>query len=413
MQRRIRFVQAHLVATLYLLVNSFLRTVRVLLWPRRRPSNPRRICVYRIGFVGDTVVSLPAISAIRTTYPDAHITLLTSPVEGKFPGARELLQNSQLVDELRVYLKSEVTGFRNRFKFLRSMRSEHFDIWIDLPQELPGPIGQLRNMLIARLIGVKWGYGWGFVTTIRLWVQAQSECLVFENQVDKLLGIVRRAGMVGTSRVRFPIELSLTERDKIDTLLGADPGAGRLVAIAPGAKRNLSIWPAERFVLVGRYLATEGFRIVILGGAADAPACRVVAEGIGGDTINLGDRTSLKESCEVLRRSLFLVCNDSGVQHLAAAVGTPCISLFSAHDMPGKWSPYGDQNISLRKWVECHTCYLQVCPNKNRCLTLIEVEEVIAAVKAKMSDLLNTDSTEHTVNRTVRSTQEKLSESLG
>ncbi len=374
---------------LYVLVNSLLRSLRVVLWPRRKPANPKRICIYRVGFIGDTVVALPAMHAIRTAYPHAHLTLLTSPVEGKFPGARELFDNSELFDEVRVYLKSEVTGFRNRVAFLRSMRREHFDMWIDLPQELAGPLNHLRNLLIARLSGVKWGYGWGFVTTIKLWVQAQSENLKFETEVDKLLGIVRHAGIVTGGPVEFPIGLGLREREVVDSLLGSGRRLGRMVAIAPGAKRKLSLWPVERFVAVGRYLAANNFRVVVLGGTADETICREVAESIGSDTINLGGMTSIKESCEVLRRCALLVCNDSGVQHLAAAVGTPCISIFSAHDMPGKWHPYGSRNLALRKWVECHTCYLQVCPNDNRCLKLIEAEEVIAAVKSKMGTMLD------------------------
>jgi heptosyltransferase-2 len=328
------------------------------------------------------VVALPAMHAIRAAYPRAHLTLLTSPVEGKFPGANELLANSDLFDEVRVYLKSDVTGFGNRFAFLESMRRYRFDMWIDLPQELAGPFSQLRNLVIARLIGVRWGYGWGFVTTIKLWVQAQSECLTFPHEVEKLLAIVRRAGIPTSAEVQFPIQLGPTEENSVDRLLfGA---ADRLIAIAPGAKRSLSLWPVNRFVTVGRYLASRGFKLVILGGVADTSVCRAVAEGIGGDCVDLAGHTSLKESCEVLKRCCLLICNDSGVQHLASAVGTPCISVFSSHDMPGKWNPYGPENVVLRKEVECHTCYLQVCPHDNRCIKLIDTDEVIAAVDLKL-----------------------------
>jgi ADP-heptose:LPS heptosyltransferase len=371
-----------LVAALYVLVNSLLRALRILLWPRRRPVDPQRICIYRNGFIGDTVVALPAMYAVRCAYPRAHLTLLTSPVEGKFPGARELLANSQLFDEVHVYLKSEVTGFRNRIAFLASMRRRRFDMWIDLPQELSGPFNQLRNLLIARMVGVRWGYGWGFVTTIKLWVQAQAEFLVFENEVEKLLAIVRKSGITVQTEVKFPIELGAVEQHSIDRLLGS--GSHRLIAIAPGAKMTLNLWPAERFATVGRYLVSRGFTVVVLGGNADASICRSVAEGIGAGAVNLAGQTSLKESCEILRRCTMLICNDSGVQHLSSAVGTPCISIFSSHQLPGKWNPYGTENVVLRKWIECHTCYLQTCPYDNRCLKLTGADEVIAAIEAKL-----------------------------
>jgi heptosyltransferase-3 len=386
---RIQFAKAYSVAALYALVNSLIRAFRVLLWPRRKPSDPQRICIWRVGFIGDTVVALPAIHAIRVAYPRAQLTLLTSPVEGKFPGARELFENSQLFDEVYVYLKSEVTGYRNRVAFLRTMRSRRFDIFIDLPQELAGPFKHLRNLLIARLMGVRWGYGWGFVTTIKLWVQAQSECLKFENEVEKLLAVVRSAGIPVGAEAIFPIELGPHERNSVDRLLG-NLKTG-LIGIAPGAKMTLNHWPAERFATVGRYLVARGFTVVVLGGTADASICRAVVEGIGNGVVNLAGRTSLKESCETLRRCAMLICNDSGVQHLSSAVGTPCISIFSSHQIPGKWYPYGSENVVLRKWVECHTCYLQTCPNDNRCLKLTEADEVIAAIEVKLESMAETD----------------------
>jgi ADP-heptose:LPS heptosyltransferase len=138
---------------LYGVVNYTLRFLRVMLWPRTRPTDPQRICIYRNGFIGDTVCALPAMYAIRKAYPRAHITLMTSPVEGKFPGAKELLGNSELFEEIYVYFRAEVVGLRNRVRFLKSLRQRHFDIWIELPQDLSGPFNQLRNMIVARLSG--------------------------------------------------------------------------------------------------------------------------------------------------------------------------------------------------------------------------------------------------------------------
>lgn len=263
------------------------------------------------------------------------------------------------------------------------MRRRHFDMWFDLPQELAGPFNHLRNMLIARLVGAGWGYGWGFVTTIKIWVQAQAEFLRFDNEVEKLLAIVRKAGIPVANEVRFPIDLGAEERRSIDRLLNNVKGG--LIAIAPGAKMTLNHWPADRFATVGRYLVSKGFTAIILGGSADAAICQAVVKGIGNGAVNLAGHTSLKESCEVLKRCSMLVCNDSGVQHLASAVGTPCISIFSSHQIPGKWYPYGTDNVVFRKWVDCHTCYLQTCPHDNLCLKMTEASEVIAAIDLKLA----------------------------
>jgi ADP-heptose:LPS heptosyltransferase len=70
---------------------------------------------------------------------------------------------------------------------------------------------------------------------------------------------------------------------------------------------------------------------------------------------------------------------------MAGAVGTPCISLFSARDMPNKWYPHGSRNLVLRKWVDCHTCLTEKCPYDNLCMNMITVDEVIEAIDAKVS----------------------------
>ncbi|MGH7949771.1 MAG: glycosyltransferase family 9 protein, partial [Candidatus Binataceae bacterium] len=97
--------------------------------------------------------------------------------------------------------------------------------------------------------------------------------------------------------------------------------------------------------------------------------------------LSVAGAASLQQSVELLRRCTALVCNDSGVQHLAAAVGTPCVSLFSRRDFRAKWRPYGSQHTVIHKWVECHTCFLDQCPVGNRCINLIGIDEVVAATE--------------------------------
>ena len=193
----------------------------------------------------------------------------------KVSGARELLANTELLDEVHVYLKRDVSGFRNRLAFIGALRRRGFDMWIDLPQDPAGPLNQLRNMLLARLAGVRWGYGWGFVSTIRLWPQAQSEFLQFQNEVERLLAIVRKAGIAVGSQVTFPLSLGEPERTRVDELLkGSAVDEARLVAVAPAAKKNLNVWPRERFIEVGRHVAAKGFTVVVMGGRGRRPAMR-------------------------------------------------------------------------------------------------------------------------------------------
>ena len=152
-----------------------------------------------------------------------------------------------------------------------------------------------------------------------------------------------------------------------------------LIAFAPGAKLEPNRWPADRFIEVGNSLAARGYRIVVLGGSSDAPMCDRIAKAIGRNAASLAGKTTVRDSCEVLARCAMLICNDSGVQHLAAAVGTPCVSLFTRREFPGMWWPHGPQHEVLLKDVECHTCFLDACPYDNKCIKAIGVDEVIAA----------------------------------
>jgi heptosyltransferase-2 len=123
--------------------------------------------------------------------------------------------------------------------------------------------------------------------------------------------------------------------------------------------------------------------VVVLGGPGDAAECGAIASAIGPGAHSLAGALSLEESCELLRRCELLVCLDSGVQHLASAVGTPCVSLFSCWQMRGKWRPYGERNVVLQKWVDCHTCMLERCPRDNMCIKKISAEDVAHALVSR------------------------------
>ncbi len=340
------------------------------------------------------VCALPAIHAIRRAYPAAHLTLLTSPGVIGAPWAGELLEALKWLDEISVYHSEDVAGWRNLWRMARSMRARRFDVWIELPGALASFHTLVRNSLVARIAGARWAGGWR-VATVRFAVRAQSEWLEFDDEVGRLLKILAELGINGDDAI-FPLTLADHYRQRADDLLGPAALAGRrLVAIAPGAKRPTNRWPAERFVEVGRQLAARGFALVILGGPAERELCSRLESELGsGSAVNLAGRCSLPESCAVLSRCALLICNDSGVQHLAAAMGTRCLSLFAARDLGLRWRPHGPQHVVIRKWVPCHTCLLEVCPYDNRCIGLIAVDEVVSA-----ADRLLTPSPELAVER--------------
>ncbi|MBE0612748.1 MAG: asparagine synthase (glutamine-hydrolyzing) [Burkholderiales bacterium] len=376
--------QALLISALYDCINALLYAVALLLWPRRRPVSAERVCVFRIGYIGDIVCALPAIRSVRRAYPDAQLTLFTSPGPTG-PGAAELLPGNDWIDEIRVYYSEDIQSMSGRLKLLRELRARRFDVWIEIPNNLSSISRQFRDMLFTWTVGVRWARGWR-INAIRLAAQAQSEYLHFSNEVDRTLDVVRRAGISATE-IDFGLPRLPAAQARIDELLLAEGLQSKvLIAIAPGAKRSTNHWPSERFAEVGRILADFNSAVVLIAGGAEAELCTGLASQIGAHAHSFAGELSLSESIELLRRCRLLICVDSGVQHLAAAVGTPCISLFSFWQMRGKWHPYGLQNLVLQKWVPCHTCLLEFCTNDNRCMKAIEVEEVVGFA-TRMLDL--------------------------
>jgi ADP-heptose:LPS heptosyltransferase len=349
-----------------------------LLWPRRRPLDAQRVCIYRIGNIGDTACAIPAMHAIRRAYPGAHLTLLTSPGKTGSVGARELLDGVSWIDEIVVYHAEDIATSHGRLELIRDLRARQFDVWIELPAVAASLVTQFRNLAVARAVGVRWGFGWRYEP--RIAAQAQSQAGDFPDEVDRLLALVREAGFAGSGD-DFPLELSDSTRETVTGLLdqAGVTAAELVIAFAPGAKLEPNRWPLERFIEVGKNLAARGCRIVVLGGASEAPMCERIASAIGRNAASLAGKTTVRESCEVLTRCAMLICNDSGVQHLAAAVGTPCVSLFTRREFPGMWWPHGPQHQVLMENVECHTCFLDVCPHDNKCIKAIGVDEVIAA----------------------------------
>lgn len=376
-------LQVRLALALKTIANLVLVLFRRCLWQSLRPSAPGRVCIYRIGNLGDVACAIPAMRAIRLAFPRAHLTLVTSPGRTGMPGASELLRGVTWLDEIVVYHSNDVAGPRAQMRWISSMRARKFDAWIELPP-VDAPLRMLvRNMFAAWISGAGWGFGWRY-DRMRLFARAQSELIEFPNETARLATLLASGGFAAPTAQNplenSPLETSDAERAVVDQILAAMRLADTsLAALAPGAKTPANRWPAERFIEVGRALAARGTGVVVLGGAGEAGLCETIATAIGTAARSLAGRTTVRESCEVLRRCTLLVCNDSGAQHLASLVGTPCVSIFSCRDFPGQWFPSAEHSIVLRKWVRCHTCFRTECPYDNRCINSVTAAEAATA----------------------------------
>src|SRR5258708_32730286 len=252
--------------------NAILNGARKSAWPRRRPLDAKRVCIYRIGNIGDTACAIPAMHAIRRAYSGAHLTLVTSPGKLGAVGARELLDGVSWLDEVVAYHSEDIATARGRLALVSQLRARNFDVWIELPAVAAPLVTLVRNLTVARSAGVRWGFGWRYEP--RFVAQAQSTFVDFPDEVARLLEIVRAAGFAADES-DFPLELSDSTRRTVTALLDQAGLADseRLIAFAPGAKLEPNRWPADRFIEVGRNLAERGDSIVVLGGSSAPPMC--------------------------------------------------------------------------------------------------------------------------------------------
>ena len=350
---------------------------------------PRRVLVYRCGALGDTIVALPAMRAVREAFPGAELVLMTANEGAGILWTDEVLRDFGWFSHVVTYRGREVATLRGLLDVVRRVRAVQPDLVLYLGSDHNSGVRVLRDRLFFLLAGTA-----RFVTAtsdkVSFLGRLRRERREYPHEVDRLLEAVSRAG-IATGPARFDLPRRPVHAERIAALLtGSGVGGGRpLVAMCPGSKQGAKRWPLERYAALGaRLIADAGVDVAIIGGTDEACAAEVVTRGwpAGRFTV-LAGRLSVLESAEALRHARLYVGNDTGAMHLAAAVGTPCVAVFAAREPGRSWHPYGDSHVVLRNdAVPCANCYLTDCTiERLRCLTSIDVSAVWEACRAMLA----------------------------
>ena len=321
----------------------------------------RSVLFIRPGGIGDAVLLLPAINAVKSKFPVSEVDLLC---EKRNAGVFDLVKGIR-----RTYL------YDKGFGLLECLRNG-YDVVIDTEQwhrlsavvayctKAPVRIGFSTNER-GRLFTHKISYS-----------HDEYEIYSFLHLVEPLTGPMPDFEP-GRPFIYPADEISLS-------LLPSDPARGdKLVAIFPGASVAQRRWGGERFGMVAKALAGKGYKIIILGSGADLADAEKITEFVK-DSIDLTGRTTLKEVAAILKRCRLLVAADSGLLHIAYAAGTPTVSLFGS-GIEKKWAPQGGNHVVINKRFDCSPCtrfgYTPRCASGAACLSAITVEEVLAAAE--------------------------------
>ena len=340
-------------------------------------EQPRRILVRATNWVGDAVMTLPAVEALAQACPQAAIEVLAKPWVAPVYAA------SPWVSAVKHYDASGAhAGLRGRLRLAGELKSIGYD-WAVLFQNA------FEAALIARLAGipVRLGYATDGRSLLLTHKAARTAQVRNIHETSYYLHILWQAGLLDSEPPAGGVRPSL-ELDSQDAswaqgfLAGEKIESGQpLLGLAPGATFGpAKCWPAERFVAAARDLAGEGTRAVLLfGSAAEKEATDAVAQGLEGlKVVDLAGRTSLGQALALLARLELFLTNDSGLMHAAAALGTPTVAVFGSTN-PVTTAPLGPWVSIVRRPVDCSPCLKPVCPRDMRCFTAIEPQEVVRA----------------------------------
>ncbi|MEK7555439.1 MAG: glycosyltransferase family 9 protein [Patescibacteria group bacterium] len=355
-------IKARLIGFCYDVSNFLLRIFSYVFWPGRLKKSPKKICIYRIGNIGDIICAIPAMIAVRKSYPDSRITLLTSPGHKSRPGAEQLLKEAWFIDELKVYYSEDIKGLKNIFNFIRKLRAESFDLWIYFPQELITFTPLIRNLFFTKFCGVKKAVGFE-ISTIKFWAREQSKIYEFDNETDRLTGLLKRWGVLTGDEVRYDLPIPKNVQDSALRIVNdCKIKADFLFGIMPGASYEDNQWLPDNFAEVGKFILRQykNCQIIIFGGPDDKDKGEYIKDKIGGNrVINLCGKASLLETAFVINKLTLLVSNNTGLMHMAALAGIKVIAIFSPAELNGKWFPYGENSrvVIKREAPECDGYY--------------------------------------------------------
>lgn len=311
------------------------------------------ILVRATNWVGDAVMSLPALRAIRERFSTARISVLAKP------WVADLYGRESFIDEIILY------DGQSPWRTGHELRSRHFDCaillqnafeaaWIAWLARIPTRIGYKRDgrqLLLTRAVDVP----------------KRGE--IPRHERFYYLELLRRAGLIQ----------ALPASDEIRLQRTTSPNGKRVIGVSPGAAYGTAKrWLPERFAEAAGALATaRGASIALFGSKTERDLCQEVAERLHGQEVtNFAGQTTLSQFIDLASGCELFLTNDSGSMHIASALGVPTVAIFGATD-DTTTGPTGSNARVVRYPVDCSPCLLRECPIDHRCMAGVSVERVV------------------------------------
>ena len=326
------------------------------------------ILVIHQGALGDFILALPALEAIRKAFPDARSVIMG------YPRILELAQDRFYAEDILSVDQKGMASFfirEGNLDFTLSQFFETFDLIVVFGKDGEGTvIGNLRRVCPGRVLPIHSLPGW-------------------DEKVHLTDHLLRQCGQYGLLASGSNPRLHLKESDRewagnFWESKGVSPeGRSKVVILHPGSGSKRKVWPLDRFLALTRTLQDRlGSKMLIVLGPAEEPDVRKAFEGVGPSAPVLANGLTLLQLASVMEGCRFFIGNDSGISHLAAALRLPTLAIFGPTDQR-VWSPRGEKTLVVYKGIHCSPCpqerFFQ-CKD-SACLKAIEVAEVLEGLK--------------------------------
>ncbi|MFI5056860.1 MAG: lipopolysaccharide heptosyltransferase II [Candidatus Acidiferrales bacterium] len=342
-----------------------------------------KMLIRATNWLGDAIMALPALRAVRRRFPDAEIELLALPY------VADIYRDQQLCNRLIVYdRRGAHATFSGRERLAAELRAQKFDIalllqnafdaaWIAWRAGIPQRIGyahDARTLLLTKSVAVpKSGE-----------IPAHEKFYYLE--------LLRRAGWIEALPEESLITLNVTEESRrraAEILLasGARPTGMRIAVGAGASYGSAKCWPPDRFAEVLKHLQPQiDADVILFGTAAEASVSAAIASGMRRPPIDLTGKTAVADLPALLSQCHLFIGNDSGAMHVAAAVGLPVVAVFGPTDPHGT-APVTPRCTIVQQKPYCSPCFLRRCPTDHRCMTAVTPFMVESAARLWLSEV--------------------------
>lgn len=321
----------------------------------------QRIIVIDLLYLGDLMFATPFFKELRKNFPKARIDLI---VNSAF---HSIMEDNPNLDNVYAYNKKWT--LKQSIEFAKQIRKNNYDLGINIH-------GSWRSAIILRLINPTYTIGYG--KKGQLFLNCRLAQPHNQHMVDVYLNFLKEMNLRVEPSLPY-LELKKSIQDEIDKKLiqwGINPEE-KLIALNAGGTWPTKRWTVNGFAQLADVLNRKYGRVIFVGSLEDLSLVEEIVNLMETKPVIATGKTSLPELAALLARCDLVISNDSGPVHVAAAVGTPTITIFGPSD-DLKYRPLGEKHKIVTSSVDCRPCGKHKCPlGHHHCMTDIKVEKII------------------------------------